>query len=181
MDHQLRHGPGPPGRGRQDGGGKLRRALILALAITLLVPALASAARGGSRGGDRAPSAQLQATGGGSMAVTGRMAINGSVERGVVVVTDRGGDARAHLAGVPLTFNRGRARARRASGILFVTGSNVTVQVRSSRISFSIAGNGRARFLGSGTYRLNSDSEKSWSRTWIRVARSPSPQRRKVR
>ena len=65
-----------------------------------------------------------------------------------IVVIDRAGDARAHLAGVPLTFTRGRAQARRASGILFVTGSSVTVQVTSSRISFSIAGNGRARFLG---------------------------------
>ncbi len=59
---------------------------------------------------------------------------------------------------------------RRASGILYVTGSAVTVQVTSSRLSFSIAGNGRARLLGSGTYRLNSDPEKTWSRAWIQVA-----------
>jgi hypothetical protein len=147
----------------------------------LVVPALATADRGTLRADDRVPSAQVQATGGGSMTVTGRMAINGSLERGSIVVTDRAGDARAHLAGVPLAFNRGRAQARRASGILFVTGSNVTVQVNSSRISFSIAGNGRARFLGTGTYRLNSDPEKSWSRAWIKVAPSPSPERRKVR
>jgi hypothetical protein len=115
------------------------------------------------------------------MTVAGRMAVNGSLDRGSIVVTDRAGDARAHLAGVPLSFNRGRAQARRASGILFVTGSSVTVQVNSSRISFSIAGNGRARFLGTGTYRLNSDPEKSWSRAWIKVAPSPSPERRKVR
>jgi hypothetical protein len=106
------------------------------------------------------------------------MAINGSLERATIVVIDRGRDARAHLAGQPLTFKRGRAKARRASGILFVTGSRVTVRVISSRISFSIAGNGRARFLGTGTYRLNSDEEKSWTRAWVKVA-PPSPSKRR--
>lgn len=147
----------------------------------LVVPVLATADPGTMRADDRVPSAQVQATGGGAMTVTGRMAVNGSLDRGAIVVTDRAGDARAHLAGVPLAFNRGRAQARRASGILFVTGSNVTVQVTSPRISFSIAGNGRARFLGSGTYRLNSEPEKSWTRAWIKVAPSASPERRKVR
>jgi hypothetical protein len=143
-----------------------------------VVPALAVADRDGRRGERRVPSAQVQATGEGRMIVTGRMAINGSLERATIVVIDRGRDARAHLAGQPLTFKRGRAKARRASGILFVTGSRVTVRVISSRISFSIAGNGRARFLGTGTYRLNSDEEKSWTRAWVKVA-PPSPSKRR--
>lgn len=148
-----------------------RRVLIAVLALALVVPALASATPGTQRPDDRVPSAQLQATGGGAMTVTGRMAVNGSImDRGAIVITDRAGDAQAHLAGVALTFSRGRVQVRRASGILFVTGSAVTVQVTSSRISFSIAGNGRARLLGSGTYRLNSDPEKSWTRAWIQVA-----------
>ncbi len=147
----------------------------------LVVPVLATADPGVRRADDRVPSAQVQATGGGMMTVTGRMAVNGSLDRGSIVVTDRAGDARAHLAGVPLTFTRGRAQARRASGILFVTGSNVTVQVTSAHISFSIAGNGRARFLGTGTYQLNSDPEKSWTRAWIKVAPPTSPERKRVR
>mgnify|MGYP001186336779 CR=1 FL=1 len=181
MDDPSRQRPGPPGTGRPCGGGNLRRALIAALLVILVVPAFATASRGTLRADDRVPSAQVQATGGGAMTVTGRMAVNGSLDRGSVTVTDRAGDARAHLAGVPLTFQRGRAQARRASGILFVTGSDVTVQVTSPRMSFSIAGNGRARFLGSGTYRLNSDPEKSWSRAWIKVAPPTSPERRRVR
>jgi len=149
----------------------LRRVLTAGLALALLVPVLAGASPGHRRAEDRVPSAQLQATGGGSMTVTGRMSINGSIlDRGSIVITDRAGDAQAHLAGVELTFNRGRAQARKASGILYVTGSAVTVQVTSTRLSFSIAGNGRARLLGSGTYRLNADPEKSWTRSWIQVA-----------
>ncbi|CAN0487214.1 unnamed protein product, partial [Phaeothamnion confervicola] len=53
------------------------------------------------------------------------------------------------------------------SGILFVTGSNVSVQILGVNLTFSVAGNGRARLLGTGTYRLNSDPEKSWPRGWI--------------
>ncbi len=115
------------------------------------------------------------------MIVTGRMAINGSLERATIVVVDRGRDARVHLAGVPLTFKRGRAKARRASGILFVTGSKVTVQVISSRISFSIAGNGRARFLGTGTYRLTSGDEDSWPPARVQVAPPSRSNRKTVR
>lgn len=181
MEHPPRQRPALPGAAAHVEVGKLRRALITALVIILVVPALATASRGTVRADDRVPSAQVQATGSGAMTVTGRMAVNGSLDRGSVTVTDRAGDARAHLAGVPLTFQRGRAQARRASGILFVTGSDVRIQVTSPRISFSIAGNGRARFLGTGTYRLNSDPERSWTRAWIKVAPPSSPERRRVR
>ena len=47
------------------------------------------------------------------------------------------------------------------------------------RLTFAIAGYGRARFLGTGTYRLNSDEEKSWTSAWIKVAPSASPTRRR--
>ena len=88
-------------------------------------------------------------------------------EWGSVVILDRAGDAQAHLAGQPLQFSRARVRVvrvRRAAGLLFVNGSNVTVTVLGVDLSFSIAGNGRARLLGTGVYRLNSDPEKSWTR-----------------
>ena len=159
----------------------LRRVLIAGLALALVVPVLAGA-EPESRRGERVPSAQLQATGRGSMTVTGRMSVNGSIlDRGVVLIRDRGDDAEAHLAGVALTFKRGRVKVRRASGILYVTGSAITVKVASSRLSFSIAGKGRARLLGSGTYRLNSDREKRWRRGWIKVAPPSHRRRRRAR
>jgi hypothetical protein len=109
------------------------------------------------------------------------MVVNGTVlSRGSIAISDRAGDGRAYFAGKPLRFRRGRASVSRASGILFVTGSNVQVQIAGNGLSFSIAGNGRARFLGTGTYRLNSGEEQSWSSSWIRVAPSSSPARRRI-
>lgn len=161
----------------------IRRALACAVALVLVVPVLAQAAPAPAqqRADARVPSAQLQATGSGAMTVVGRMVVNGTIpQRGQVVVIDRRGDATAYLAGVPLEFNRrGRAVARRASGILFVTGSNVSVQVLGVDLTFSIAGNGQARLLGSGTYRLNSGPERSWGRGVIYVSPSSSAERRR--
>jgi hypothetical protein len=155
----------------------IRRALALA-ALALAVPVLAQAAADGSRADARVPSAQLQASGSGAMTIAGRMVVHGTIpEQGRVVVIDRRGDARAYLAGAPLEFKRRRAMATRASGILFVTGSNVSVQVLGVDLSFSIAGNGQARLMGTGTYRLNSEPERSWTRAVIRV--SPSSDRRR--
>jgi len=63
-----------------------RRVLIAVVALALVVPAVASASPGSQSGNDRVPSAQLQATGGGAMTVTGRMAVNGSImDRGSIV------------------------------------------------------------------------------------------------
>jgi hypothetical protein len=117
------------------------------------------------------------------MAISGRLTVNGSIpDRGSVTVIDREGDGRAYLAGAPLELDRrGRARVRRASGILFVTGSKITVQISGSGLTFSIAGNGRARFVGTGVYQLNSEPQASWSRSWIRISPSSSTERRKVR
>ena len=130
----------------------IRRVLAAAVALSLVIPVAAEAKDRLARIDQRVPSAQLQATGSGTMNLVGRLAVNGSIpERGTVTVTDRAGDAQAHLAGVPLTFDRrGRARVARASGILFVSGSNVTVQVTGNRLTFSIAGFGRARLTGDG-------------------------------
>jgi len=160
----------------------MRRALAIAVVLMLVVPVLAAAQTARQRVADgRVPSAQVQATGSGAMTIIGRMVVNGTIpDRGSVVVLDRGRDARAHLAGQPLRFTRGRAVVKRASGILFVTGSSIQVQIIGTGLSFSIAGNGRARFLGSGTYQLNSGEEKSWTPAWIRVAPSSSPARRRI-
>lgn len=166
----------------------MRRALMVALALMLLVPAFAEAKnplRKVRGGGDRVPSAQLQASGSGAMTIVGRMVVNGTIpERGSITVIDRDGDARVFLAGTPQEFTQGRVRAvrvRQASGILFVTGSNVSVQILGVNLRFSVAGNGRAQLLGSGTYRLNSAPEKNWSRAWISVSPSSAERRRSNR
>jgi hypothetical protein len=156
----------------------MRRALAIAVVLMLVVPALAASQRVAD---GRVPSAQVQATGSGAMTIIGRMVVNGTVpSRGSIAISDMAGDARAYFAGKPLRFRRGRASVSRASGILFVTGSNVQVQIAGNGLSFSIAGNGRARFLGTGTYRLNSGQEQSWSSAWIRVAPPSSPARRRI-
>lgn len=162
----------------------MRRALVAAVALMLIVPALASASSpNAQRADDRAPSARVQTAGSGLITVSGRLTVNGLIpDRGVVVVKDRKGDAKAHLAGEPLDLDRGgRARVRRASGILYVTGSNVSVTVIGEDLSFSIAGNGRALFAGSGVFRLNSEPEARWSGEWLRIAPTSSEETRRAR
>jgi hypothetical protein len=163
----------------------MRRAVLAAVALMLIVPALAAAAGQSAhqRPGDRTPSARVQATGSGLMTVSGRLTANGLIPgRGFVAVRDRNGDAKAFLAGSSLELRRGRAtRVRRASGVLYVTGSNVTITVVGNDLSFSIAGSGRALFQGSGVYSIDSGPESEWSGQWMRIAPSASSERRRAR
>lgn len=162
----------------------MRRALVAAVALMLIVPGLAPAKSPNvQRADDRAPSARVQTAGSGMMMVAGRLTVNGLIpERGIVVVKDRSGDARAHLAGVPLKLEQGeRTRVRGASGILYVTGSSVSVRIIGEGLSFSVAGNGRALFVGSGTWVRNSEPEQEWSGEWIRIAPSSFAERRRDR
>jgi hypothetical protein len=164
----------------------MRRALAAAIVLMMALPALAGAVAQvdeRARESERVPSAHLWTEGDGLVKLTGRLSLTGSIPgRGSLVVTDRKGDAKAHLAGVPLVFDRrGRARVRRASGIVYVTGSQVTVQVVGEDLSFSVAGLGRARFLGAGVYGLNGGPETAWSSDWIRIRPSSSAQRRRAR
>lgn len=150
-----------------------RRALAAALLALLAVPAAGMAASPLLRFADgRIPSAQIQVTGDGTMTFSGRMAVNGTIPpHGAVTVLDRGGDAQAFLAGQPLRMGaRGRADVRNASGILFVVGSNVVVRIEGQGLTFAGAGNGRARFAGTGTYRLNGGDSQPWTTAWVRVA-----------
>jgi hypothetical protein len=162
-----------------------RRVLLVALALMLLVPVVSVGSMTPLRkvrGGDDEPSAQLWASGRGVMAVAGRMTVWGSIPpRALVTVTDRAGDAKVTIAGMPQELDDGRIRVRDARGILFVTGSDLTVQIVGNGLSFNAAGNGRARLQGSGTYRLNSGKEKRWSGVWMAVARSSSERRRERR
>ncbi len=157
----------------------MRRALVAAIALMLLIalPALASAAEPtGQVAAERGPSARVQASGSGLISVAGRISVNGLIPgRGIVVVRDRRGDARAYLAGEELELKRWeRTRVRRASGLLYVTGSNVTVTVIGDELSFSIAGHGRLLLNGSGVYRLDGGPEAEWSGEWMRIAPSTS-------
>jgi hypothetical protein len=162
----------------------MRRALVAAVALMLIVPALASASAQSAqqRTGDPPPSARVQATGSGLMAVSGQLTVNGLIPgRGMVAVRDRKGDAKAFLAGSALELRRGRAtRVRRASGVLFVTGSNVTVTIVGDQLSFSIAGNGRALFAGSGVYSIDSGPESEWSSVWVRIPPPSTSERRRT-
>lgn len=161
----------------------IRRVAVLAVVVLLVIPALAAAAEPAAQRADqRVPSARLQATGSGAITVAGRLVVNGTIPgRGQVVVIDRGGDARVHVAGVPRRFTDGRVRVRRASGIVFVTGSSVTVKILGVDLTFSVAGYGRARLLGTGTYRLNAQRERIWTDEWFRVVAPTAARRRAAR
>jgi hypothetical protein len=162
----------------------MRRALVAVVALMLIVPPLAAAkAQSHQRDGDRTPSARVQAAGSGAITVAGRLTVNGLIPgRGVVVVRDRKGDARAYMAGSALELRRGRAtRVRRASGVLYVTGSGVTVTIAGDDLSFSIAGSGRALFDGSGVYSIDSGPAVEWTGDWVRIAPASSSERRRQR
>lgn len=154
----------------------MRAALLVAIALLLVTPALASASAPSAQTADALASARVQASGDGMIAVAGRLAVNGLIpERGHVMVLDRRGDARAFLAGEPVALKRDvRTRVRRASGSLYVTGSNVTVRVIGNGLSFSIAGRGRVLLAGSGTYRLDDRPEAQWTGEWLRIPPSSS-------
>lgn len=121
------------------------------------------------------PSAQIELSGRGIVTLRGRLAITGSVTvRGTITLIDRAADAVVHVDGVPVTFNRkGRATVRRVQGVLYATGSDVTVQINSRGLSLSAAGTGTARLTGSGRYRLNMGVERAWPRTTVRLVPTP--------
>ena len=162
-----------------------RRVLLVALALMLLVPVVSVGSMTPLRkvrGGDREPSAQLWAAGRGVIAVAGRMTVWGQIPpRALVTVADRDGDARVTIGGVPQEFADGRIRVRNAQGFLYVTGSDVSVQIVGNALDFNAAGIGRARLQGSGTYQLNSGKERRWSGVWINVARSSGERREERR
>lgn len=183
MEISLDNGMAPGADRTIVGGRVISRALATAVALMLVVPVLAQAKpSSGARADARVPSAQLQATGSGAIAASGRMTVYGTIpDSGQVVVIDRRGDAKAYVDGVRLDFKRGRTAVRRAHGLLLVTGSNVSVQVLGVNLSFAIAGNGQARLTGTGTYRLNKQPERAWGRGVIRISPSSAERRRDQR
>jgi len=166
----------------------VRRAVTLALVLLMLVPAVAVAGNGKplrKQEPGRVPSAQLQAKGSGMIVVNGRMSVTGWIPgKGTIEVTDRAGDAALFVSGSAQPFTRGRvriARVRRATGRVYIRGSNVTGRIVGDGLDFIIAGYGRARLAGSGQYQLNNGDWADWTGDWIRLAPSPSSEARRSR
>lgn len=121
-------------------------------------------------------SAQIQVSGRGTVVLRGRLALSGNLTgRAAVSIQDRARDAVVHVDGdtIPLG-RRGRATLRVPHGILYVTGSDVTVRVTGRGLSISAAGSGTARLTGSGRYRLNLGAERSWPRVTIKLTTTPA-------
>jgi hypothetical protein len=161
------------------------RSLIAAIAaiaaFAVAAPAaLAQAGAPGAGGGERGPSGLLHATGSGHAVVVGRVTLSGNLpRRSVLRVIDRAGDASVHVAGVRVPLRKRRALLRRASGIVFASGSDVTLHLTGTGMDLSAAGVGRATLRGTGRYRLNLAAERAWPQGAIRLAqpqshRSPS-------
>lgn len=122
-------------------------------------------------------SAQIQLAGRGTVLLRGRLALSGNLAtRSVMSVTDRAGDAQVHVGGATIPLNRrGRIANRRVVGILFVTGSDLTVQINGRGVSISAAGSGAVRLTGSGRYRLNLGAERAWPRATIQLRPGSTP------
>jgi hypothetical protein len=154
-------------------------AALAALALTAVLAPAVAMATGSARLQERAPSAQVKASGSGTITVVGRFSINGKIPAsagGRLAIVDRAGGAQAFLGGKPLRFNsKGRVNRRSASGILLVVGSDVKVTVGGAGLVFSMAGVGRAQFLGLGQYQLNFGPNRPWSRSWVKVAQPAPP------
>lgn len=153
------------------------RALAAAILVLSLLAATAAGATKAPESvaflDERVPSAQLQVRGSGQMLLAGRLAVNGAIRgRARVIVVDRSRvrNARVFLRGRRVAFRGRRAIVPRGRGILYVTGSRVTVLVRGGGLRFSVAGNGRARLRGRGVYRLNAGPVRRWNNRWIRLA-----------
>lgn len=126
---------------------------------------------------ERQASGQIELAGGGQVTLQGRLAVSANLpSRAVLRLIDRAGDASVHLAGKPVGFNRNRrALVRGASGIVFASGSDLTLQVTGARIELSAAGIGRATLRGAGRVRVNLGPERAWPRGVIKLAPGPAP------
>lgn len=116
-------------------------------------------------------SALLEVRGSGNIVVQGRVAVSAHLPaRGVLRVVDRGGDAAVYVSGSEVPLRAGRGLVRRANGIVFASGSNVTLQFTGVRVAVSAAGVGRANLRGAGRYRLNLGPSLQWPRAALRLA-----------
>lgn len=111
------------------------------------------------------PSGLLEASGSGVVRLTGRLAVSANLpRRGVVRVWDRAGDGQLYVAGRRIALSRRPATVRRATGIVFASGSNLVLQVSATDVEMSAAGAARVQLRGSGLYRLNLGAERAWRR-----------------
>lgn len=125
---------------------------------------------------DPADSARLQLTGNGTVVLRGRLAVNGNLaSRAAVTVVDRAGDASVVVDGVTAPFKKGRATVRKAQGIIWASGSDLTLQVKGKQVDLAAAGLGKARLTGKGIFRLNTAKARTWPRAWVNLVPERAP------
>lgn len=117
-------------------------------------------------GADTPVSGQLQATGSGQVSVEGRFVSFGLVGgRGSTVrLLDRAGDATVTMNGRVVGARRARGqRVISQPGRFYVSGSDVVLEVRGTRLSVNASGIGLARLRGQGMFSLNGRRQVAWS------------------
>jgi hypothetical protein len=123
-------------------------------------------------------SAQLELRGFGTAQLNGRLVVYGKVEYAdLIAVKDWHGDARLFFEGRQYWFKRGWVGIKRASGRFYVQGRDIRVKIKGREMSIALAGNGRARLQGSGSFRLNGGASLPWVSRWINVKPGASPPR----
>ena len=131
-------------------------------AAALVSPAFADAAHGGGTGA-------ITAHGNGAAQVSGDVDAMGISGRGVLVVTDNAGDATVSIVGKGIVGVNGHTRTFVGfDGRAKITGSNVTVRLVGSNISFAARGDGTYWLKGAGTYDTKPNAaggEGTWSST----------------
>lgn len=113
-------------------------------------------------------SARLQVEGDGSQVgvvrLEGEMVVFGLLpQEGTIWFRDDGGDGRIFVDGRRPELREGETTTlRERSGRFYVSGSNVTLQLRGERISLSAAGRGEAWLMGDGRFRLDDGDVRRW-------------------
>src|SRR3989304_956477 len=126
--------------------------LVLSLAVVamLAVPFAASAAEVdlGGRGA-------LFARGSGVAVLDGRLCFDGTAREAVLIVTDRGGDARVNVYGYgkKIELNENTVEYAGFAGRARICGKDVTIRLAGASMRFVAAGTGTAALRGHGTYR----------------------------
>ena len=123
----------------------------------------------------RRPSGRIQLPGNGSVILIGRVVISAVVPaQGSLRVVDRAGDGAVHVGGRAIPLRKGRAKVA-ARGVLFVRGTDLTVQITGARMAFSAAGIGRVSLRGTGRMRANMGEERPCPTKVVRLAPPAGP------
>lgn len=112
-------------------------------------------------------SGRLRLEGDGFLRIDGRVVVFGLLpEDATIWFRDYEGDARFFLDGEEPPLRDGGAeltKLRGQSGRLYVSGSDLRLQIRSEDISLAAAGRGLFHTMGDGLYQRNDDPLRRWS------------------